>query len=74
MKETKKISAIEKLRNIYVWSDWHNETFNMRIKSIKDWEILYDFCMKNDIEFADDMNQTNPELYIEIIKKLGYKF
>lgn len=63
-----KIEAVDKLRNIANWIDWMDENFNSTIRSVSDFEKLYDYCQKSEIyEFADQLPDR-------IVKKiLGYK-
>ena len=62
-------TAIEKLRNVVNWAGWMNEGFNMKLKSISDIEKVFDYCQKEDIEFVDDLEDSD---YYENAEKLRY--
>jgi len=45
------ISAIDKLRNLIDWLNWHNEDFNQKVKSISDFEKLYNYSNENQLDY-----------------------
>lgn len=47
-------TTYDKLDNIKKWCDWQDSGFISKIKSISDLEKLYDYCMANNLEFADN--------------------
>ena len=61
---------IQKLRNIANWSNYQNEGFNERFKSISDIEKAFDYCLENDIEFLDDLSYLDKEDYLKIVNDL----
>jgi hypothetical protein len=68
------IEAIEKLRNIEKWAGWQSESFNTKLKSISIIEKIYDYCMANDLEFADDFDfdsEEENEKYRKDIEKIA---
>lgn len=77
--ETQEVS-IEKMRKIVNWANFQNEDFNYKVKTISDWEKLFDYCEKEDIEFIDNIPyndyytyENNQRYMTEINKMLGYK-
>lgn len=48
------MKAIEKLRNIVEWANYQSEHFNYSVKSLKAFELLYDYAKQNNLEFIDD--------------------
>jgi len=61
---------IEKLRDIAHWSNYQNEGFNFKFKSISDIEKAFDYCVENDIEFLDDLSFFDREERLKIEKEL----
>lgn len=47
-------TAIDKLRSIEKWTGWMDEHFNDKVKSVSDFEKLYDLADRYSIEFPDD--------------------
>lgn len=74
-------TAIEKIRTISNWSDSQDEGFNLKIKTIADWEKLYEFSVQNEIGYVDwdglynhtDTSEECTQLADHIEKMLGYK-
>ena len=46
-------TAIDKIRKITEWAGWMNEMFCDRVRTLSDWEKLYDYCIENDVDFCD---------------------
>ena len=42
--------SIDKIRAIVAWADQMDEHFNQQVRSVKDFEKLYDYAEKNQIE------------------------
>jgi hypothetical protein len=47
-------AAVDKLRDIVAWANSMPESFNDRIKSIADWETLYDLAISYDMDLIED--------------------
>jgi hypothetical protein len=63
------MKAIEKMRLICAWADNQSEYLNESIKSIKAFELLYDYAQKNNLDFLD-----NDYLYNECTEEERAKF
>ncbi len=47
-------TAIDEIRAIAEWSNSMSEDFNMRVVSVKDWEVLHRLAEEHEMEFIDD--------------------
>ncbi len=63
------MSAIDKLRTIGVWTNFHDESFNQKFNEIASFEKLYDYAKENNLEFMDDAYLFSGELEKEEIEK-----
>jgi len=66
------MDSIDKLRKMVSWYNSQQETMCTKIQSVKDAERIYDFCLKHEIEFADNMEFDHSDLYDKLCDKLKY--
>lgn len=52
-KNTDTTSGIEKLRKMNSWFDMQSEYFNEQFQHISQLQLLYDYAVKNKLEFLD---------------------
>lgn len=55
MEEKRNFNAVEKLRKLVTWCDWHNDDFIAMFQTIGEIEKCYDACHKYGLEFADNL-------------------
>lgn len=71
-------TAIDKIRAIVAWANNMDEHFNDRVRSVSDWDKLYDLANERDIEFIDDgalspdIDDRDESFMIEANDALGY--
>lgn len=69
------MEAIDRIRSIVNWANDQSEFFNEKIKSIGDFEKLYDYSQENNLGYLDESWNWDDDItyHIKAITKLlGY--
>lgn len=67
------MNGINKLRAMQRWFDMHDEHFNDQFNTVKQLEQLFDYSIKNNLDFMDEVYLFSNEI-MAIERKKALKF